>query len=541
MRRAHRTGLIQAACLVLLLLAQNACAATGVEVGFARPAQADGTATAGGLQWMLLVFAPSSQSGARFGLAVDGTSKLSNVTMFDAEYGSGAPPTLRAPPTFLPPQNQTMQGPLHTNFGFAGPAWSSLYIEAEAISIRTSRTNMETDEATPGGYVTEHLLTPHPKLATNYERKIPASGVSLWLGDTDSTSPGFQFGLEAKNLRFLEWHNSTASCVSSPCPDGGRSWTPSRATPLSISFHPFIGLETPNGALNGNGTAVGVVAGGPALDVGLQGTLRLPEARLTGNCPRGACPNPGGRTFTATGSLLLANLTQDGPNSGRLKATLTGAFASAAFDETPVLAFRIAQGAAVGLGLLCALFILGKLAKYGWGLFVRNSRPPALEHPRRRTVYETIQGEPGLSFRDLQRRLGWPNGTLHNHVRRLMDDGLVLARPHRNTVRYFERGRDFKDSWLPVAHLIDPDTRKLHDWLLVHHPAGQSQMTRATEAWGWSRAKTRRRLASLQEAGLVTTQRRGRHVLYQAQAAPPSASVPGQESRGHSGKASGAA
>ncbi|MEA3203130.1 MAG: hypothetical protein QOI63_803 [Thermoplasmata archaeon] len=164
------------------------------------------------------------------------------------------------------------------------------------------------------------------------------------------------------------------------------------------------------------------------------------------------------------------------------------------------------------------LGLLAVLCKYLWALFVRSERPPALEHPKRRSVFETIQAEPGVSFRALQRRLGWPHGTLRNHVQRLLEDGVIVAHPYRNTVRYFENHGAFTNRWLPTAHLQDPDTRRLHEWLLRHPAVGQSQVTRETQGWGWSRSKTRRRLADLKEAGLLGLVKHRTRVRYEAHA-----------------------
>jgi predicted transcriptional regulator len=83
---------------------------------------------------------------------------------------------------------------------------------------------------------------------------------------------------------------------------------------------------------------------------------------------------------------------------------------------------------------------LAWLVKALWGLFARSSRPPALKNPRRNEVFQLIQAESGLSLRALERRLGWPIGTLRFNLGRLVEDGLVARQPYRNSTRKLGAG-----------------------------------------------------------------------------------------------------
>jgi predicted transcriptional regulator len=130
-----------------------------------------------------------------------------------------------------------------------------------------------------------------------------------------------------------------------------------------------------------------------------------------------------------------------------------------------------------------------------------------------------------MSSRELQRRLGWQTGHLRFHLDRLLEAGLVVAHAHRNTVRHFEDHGRYAGTWRQVVHLRDPEARRLHEWLLANPAADQVRIVQEAGRWGWSRARVRRRLRDLGEAGLVAGQRLGRRMEYVAAPAVPP--VPG--------------
>ncbi|MEA3203560.1 MAG: rane protein, partial [Thermoplasmata archaeon] len=59
------------------------------------------------------------------------------------------------------------------------------------------------------------------------------------------------------------------------------------------------------------------------------------------------------------------------------------------------------------------------------GRWLGMARPP---HPRRQQARDFVGAHPGLSFRELQRRLGWPLGSAQRHLARLVADGALVVR-----------------------------------------------------------------------------------------------------------------
>jgi hypothetical protein len=274
----------------------------------------------------------------------------------------------------------------------------------------------------------------------------------------------------------------------------------------------YTEVRSSGGTLLGAGHAAGIATGGARLDASIVGALRLPGARIAGQCGAAPCPDPEGRTLLAHGNATLAGLAPDPADPQRLRAQVAGSFAEAAYDEAPVAALKVPTAVVVAgaaLGLLALLV----------GLFARSARPPPLTHPRRQQLFDLVQREPGLSFRALQRRLGWPTGPLQAHVARLVETRILVAQPYRNTVRYFENHGRYRDSWLEVTALRDPDARRLHGWLLAHPDAAQHETVQVARGWGWTRAKALRRLTGLEEAGLLARRRVGRTIHYAPKAA----------------------
>lgn len=289
-----------------------------------------------------------------------------------------------------------------------------------------------------------------------------------------------------------------------------------QATDARLTRFSYVGLESQQGTLSGQGQAYLAAAGGAAPRLGFAGTLRLRDADVSGQCPRGPCPDADGRTFLADGNMTLTRFGEPPGRTDRLHADLAGTFTSAAFDETPAPDYSVGVGVAVGLAVIGLAWLLKPLL----GLFARSARRPALENARRRDVFEAIQAHPGLSRSALQRHLGWPSGTLRFHLGRLMEDGLVVRQRLGNTARFFENHGRYSHTWRQVAPLRSDDARRLHAWLLEHPGASQADVSAETARWEWDRSKTRRRLQVLMDAGLVSCRAAGRRNLYTARQPP---------------------
>lgn len=183
-------------------------------------------------------------------------------------------------------------------------------------------------------------------------------------------------------------------------------------------------------------------------------------------------------------------------------------------DRSP-LASAAPAGVAVVGGLLLWRLLAGLLAR-------RESEL----HPRAQAVLAAVCAAPGLSFRGLRQATGLANGVALHHVARLLRDGHIVAHRHRNTVRFFENHGRYARTWKEAAVLRDPQNRRLHAWIASHAGATQAAVVEGSRGWGWRRGLTQKRLALLEEAGLVSRARDGRAVRYMARSASAVSAAP---------------
>jgi predicted transcriptional regulator len=511
-----------AVLLLVPLSSASSAALPALQVTFAEPAQAQGLMEVREAHWVLVVF-----RGTAAGLRVDlGAATARNQTWLELnDHRSDGNGSFMLPVP-EPPVVQAFAGGIHGRLAPAAP-WASLYLEADAIRLEFPQVDASLVGVRADSYASSYLPEAgYPPRAVNppqppasppgstqpyRELRVHEPGAALSI-QGPKLGASFPFSMHASGVTRLEWHNQTLACESA-CPDSGRPSSTvldfrgrTRLERLS-----YIDVESATGSVEGEGSALGIATGASILEVSLIGDLRLPDAQISGECPKAECPNPDGKTFQAQGNLLLSRLASDSSESSRLRMGISGKVTTALFDETVIYGFTLAEKVAVG-----AAIVIGGGCLVLLGLFARSARPPALRHPKRQTLFQLIQDAPGLSSRELQRRLDWPRGTLLFHLQRLVEDGHVSTQPHKNTVRYFETKSRHASSWRKVVQLQDSDANRLHVWLTAHPGIGQTQITQDALKWGWDRNKVRRHLSNLQAAELLSSRREGRRVLYTA-------------------------
>jgi hypothetical protein len=497
-----------------------------VDAGFRTPAQAEGRLAADGLEWALLVF---HEGGADVALDAAAGSAADTYPALRTRVLAG--PLSEDDPWPSAPSSQDLPDGVHADAAFPAGRWASLLVVADAIALRAGPVQATLAVGAPNQVA--RFLPPGavPADVVRTEAYADAGAAADSAGLALAADGGFPFTLEARGVRRAEWYNATVACPGSPCPDAP-GYSAHGAGPAGASVRVeernYTALVTSGGSAAGSGRAMAAAVGGGRIDVAVAGGLRLPEARLD-PCPDPCAP---GGTLRAEGNVTLAGLQAEaggggggaggaggadgvgGAGGGRMHARLGGSVGRAAVDEAAVPdllgAGLVAGGAAVGL--LVAL-------KVAFALFLRRKPAAPAEHPRRDELQRLVVAEPGLSFRQLQRRLGWANGVTRHHLDHLVRAGRLAQRRHGQTVRYFENHGRYDGNWQEVVAWRDPDTRWLAQWLAARPGAHQSRVVQAAAAErGWSRGATQRRLRSLVQAGLVRTaaQGPGQAVLYHA-------------------------
>lgn len=481
--------------------------ATEVPLSFHVPAQAQGRTAIAGAEWAMIVFSPETQGS--LSLQSAGGGEVTHYT--DAKYLVDEDPFVHATSTeSLTTSSNTLPKPFHAETRHGSSRWSSLFIEAESITLDTKRTQAILGRAQAGDATSRHLPDEEVPLGTFRwpSPRVPVDSVMLGARALQDDLP---FTLTAQGLTLAHWYNATVSCTSDGyCPDAPsyqRTPVPGRNN-NDVDVRTYTELRVDGATLTGNGSVYLVAVGGSRVDLEIEGAVRLPNT--VGNCPLEDCPHPNGQTFTASGILTLKGLAPVDGTQDRVEARMAGELHSVSLDEAKVFGLTPADAALAGAALAATLLVAAKLAL---ALFTRHRRA-ALEDPKTREVHDAIVARPGLSFNALLRVTRSGSGNLQRHLKRLVSDGAVVARRYRNTVRFYENHGRYDEGWQRHAVLHDDTNRRLHDWIAARPGSTQAQVLAAARSWGVARSTAQNGLKELGEAGLVETQRDGRFVHY---------------------------
>lgn len=161
-------------------------------------------------------------------------------------------------------------------------------------------------------------------------------------------------------------------------------------------------------------------------------------------------------------------------------------------------------------------------------LFTRLSKEQALEHPRRKQIFDYVQQNPGANFREIARNTGIAAGTVRHHLNVLARSDIVAEHQHGSTVRFFENSARYQSNWADHVLLREPALGALYEWLRANPGAPQKAVLEGMEPQGWSRSTTQHRLSRLVEGGLATIKLQGRLKIYTAvdRSAKPPAPAP---------------
>jgi predicted transcriptional regulator len=165
----------------------------------------------------------------------------------------------------------------------------------------------------------------------------------------------------------------------------------------------------------------------------------------------------------------------------------------------------LAWGLAAGAGAVGLAAALARAARRGWpwlaALYTRLASAEVLEHPQREALAALVREEPGVSFREAQRRLGLASGALTHHARVLERAGVLFSTPDGQHRRFFLTSHGRVDAVPPLGE------RALAS---LDAPATLAEVARRL---GASRGALRYHVRRLEEQGRLRAQRQGRDVV----------------------------
>lgn len=307
----------------------------------------------------------------------------------------------------------------------------------------------------------------------------------------------------------VEWFGMDVTCEGPLkfCPSGGGMSSlrvGQGQTFTGIDSYTFESVAAPV-SLSGALQPTFVLVGGSVLDASVIGSIKLPLATAV-DCSQ--CAPVSRQTLFAEGQFTFSDIvTQDDGFSANLDGDIYAARINEEWVSPEQLGFfGTAAAATAGIALIIK-FLLAPL-------FTRLSKSQALEHPRRKAIYEYVAQYPGANFREVARGTGIATGTVRHHLTILERSGHLVERAHNGTVRLFENHGKFDHNWSDLVLLREPPLQAVHDWLKAHPQSPQKDILEALEQVGWSRSTTQHRLVRLVEGGLVSIRLQGRLKIY---------------------------
>jgi len=136
----------------------------------------------------------------------------------------------------------------------------------------------------------------------------------------------------------------------------------------------------------------------------------------------------------------------------------------------------------------------------------------ALALGARNKIYRTINKNPGLHFRELQRRTKIATGSLQYHIDFLMKRHLIKSEKRGKFVRYYStRGPQLGDQEQTIGLLRQPSLRKIILFLLSKKRANNEKIAAAVDL---SPSTVSWHMLKLVQGGIVEKRRVGRKTFF---------------------------
>ena len=152
----------------------------------------------------------------------------------------------------------------------------------------------------------------------------------------------------------------------------------------------------------------------------------------------------------------------------------------------------------------------GSLKARSSGGFCMDNLEEALRLEVRRKIYGTVQQNPGLHFREIQRRVGIATGALQYHLDYLGKKHLVRSEKDAKFLRYYLVREEFKDTQL-MGLLRQGSMRKIIVFLMQRRFANNVTISNAV---GLSPSTTSWHVEKLSGAGILSGRKHGRKSYY---------------------------
>ncbi len=135
----------------------------------------------------------------------------------------------------------------------------------------------------------------------------------------------------------------------------------------------------------------------------------------------------------------------------------------------------------------------------------------ALNLESRRKIYDLIQKNPGLHFREIERRTGLAVGSLQYHLDYLQKNHLIKSFRQGKFLRYYSVKESVVEEKAGMSFLRKPSARKIILFLLEKKKANNFDISKAVSL---SPSTTSWHLDQLVNEGVVEKEKRGRESFF---------------------------
>lgn len=143
---------------------------------------------------------------------------------------------------------------------------------------------------------------------------------------------------------------------------------------------------------------------------------------------------------------------------------------------------------------------------------METPRDDALFLDTRQRIFNLIEQNPGLHFREIQRRTNLAVGSLQYHLDYLVKKNLIKIEKRGKFTRYYTVGGvQLGESQATMSLLRQESLRKIAIFLLTKKRANN---TKISEALGLSPSTISWHLEKLTTAGIIEKKRKGRKIFY---------------------------
>ncbi|RLF49062.1 MAG: transcriptional regulator [Thermoplasmata archaeon] len=140
-----------------------------------------------------------------------------------------------------------------------------------------------------------------------------------------------------------------------------------------------------------------------------------------------------------------------------------------------------------------------------------RDKEEALALETRRKIYEVIEGNPGLHFRELMRRVNVSHSTLKYHISYLIKKGLVTMVSDGGLTRYYAAGKVDRRDKVVISALRNDIERRIVMHLLSTHGSNFHEIMKDLNM---GQSKLSYHLKRLVEKKIVDFKREGKSTYY---------------------------